>query len=283
MIRAATLQKDLEQIGTIKTLTSVFEGIASMQIAKIKNQVVQSKQFFAELWQIYSQMRVDADRITSDAEQSKRAHMRNVYIVITSQGGLSGDIDTKIINWMVKQYDNKTTDIMVMGGHGATLLSQLNIPITKYFKLPEGDAAVEVAPIIAELGNYNQATAFYQTYVSLAEQQVAKIELISAVKALSNETLAEEEIISTRDYDFEPSQEEIIEYMESSMLGIALGQVILESKLAQYASRFNAMSAAKTKATDLQSDLKLKYNRSKRSENDERSKEVINSIKSLAV
>jgi hypothetical protein len=44
---------------TIVNLTSVFEGIASMRIAQTKTQVLQSQKFFSELWQIYSQLRVD--------------------------------------------------------------------------------------------------------------------------------------------------------------------------------------------------------------------------------
>lgn len=279
MRRATAIQKDLVQIGTIEDLASVFEGIASMQIAKIKNQVVMSKQFFADLWHIYSQLRVDSDRLTNEAEITRRAAQRDLFVVITSQGGLSGDIDRRIVEWMLKQYDPKTTDLIVMGGHGATLLAQMNVPITKYFKLPENDQSIEVGPIINELGKYRNAAAFYQTYVSLAVQQVARIDLISAVKALSAEKTSNEgEIISNRDYDFEPTQEEVVQYLESVMLGIALGQVILESKLAQYASRFNAMSAAKTKAKEIEGDLNLDYHRSKRGESDERAKEVINSM-----
>jgi F0F1-type ATP synthase gamma subunit len=53
----------------------------------------------------------------------------------------------------------------------------------------------------------------------------------------------------------------------------------LESKLAQYASRFRAMSAAKERATDTLSDVSLMFNRAKRHEKDERLKEVINGLR----
>jgi len=63
---------------------------------------------------------------------------------------------------------------------------------------------------------------------------------------------------------------------------IALSQCILDSKLAQYASRFRAMSAAKERATELQSDLTLLYNRTKRRLKDERLKEVTNGLRKAA-
>jgi F0F1-type ATP synthase gamma subunit len=56
----------------------------------------------------------------------------------------------------------------------------------------------------------------------------------------------------------------------------------LESKLAQYASRFRAMSAAKERATDTLGDVSLSYNRAKRHEKDERLKEVINGLRGSA-
>lgn len=279
MKKSALAQKELIQISTVKDLASVFEGIASMQIAKIKDQVVSSQQFFTELWQIYSQLRGDPEFIASRAKNNPRRSSRQLYVIITSEGGLSGDVDQKIVDYVLTQFDPNTTDLMVMGAHGANLFAQRQIPVAKVFKLPEHDENVAVGPIATELPNYEKASAFYQTYVSLAVQKVARIDLISAVRILGAETASGEEIISSHNYDFEPSLEEVISYMESVMLGIALGQVMLESKLAQSASRFNAMSAAQRKAQEMQDDLKIAFRRGKRAESDEGAKEIINAMR----
>ena len=59
------IEAEASQVGTVSELTGVFESIASMRIGKIKDRVVRSQQFFAELWQIYTQLRVDPnDRLT---------------------------------------------------------------------------------------------------------------------------------------------------------------------------------------------------------------------------
>ncbi|HUC20781.1 MAG TPA: F0F1 ATP synthase subunit gamma, partial [Candidatus Polarisedimenticolaceae bacterium] len=82
-------------------------------------------------------------------------------------------------------------------------------------------------------------------------------------------------------YILEPSPKQIITYMESVMVEIALGQVVLESKLAQYASRFNAMYAAKSKAKEMKDDLSLTMHRAKRAFGDERIKEILSGMKML--
>ena len=50
MRRPALILAELGQIGTIADLTTVFEGIASMEIAKIRDQTLASKNYFHELW-----------------------------------------------------------------------------------------------------------------------------------------------------------------------------------------------------------------------------------------
>ena len=59
MKRPLEIQKQMNAIGTMAELTSVFKGIASMRISQVKDQVVQSQDFFAALWQMYSQIRTD--------------------------------------------------------------------------------------------------------------------------------------------------------------------------------------------------------------------------------
>jgi F0F1-type ATP synthase gamma subunit len=65
------------------------------------------------------------------------------------------------------------------------------------------------------------------------------------------------------------------------MMQIAMSQLILNSKLAQYASRFRAMSASHTRADEAKADLRLAYNRARRGIKDERLKESITGMKKV--
>ena len=57
MKRPQEIQREVDGMRTLSDLTNVFEGIASMRIAQIKNQVMQSQNFFDRLWQMYTQIR----------------------------------------------------------------------------------------------------------------------------------------------------------------------------------------------------------------------------------
>jgi ATP synthase F1 gamma subunit len=273
------IEREEKAIGTLVELTSVFEGIASMRIAQIKNQVLEATAFFNDLWHIYSQLRVDSMFRFGRSQSDEKVINKDLYVIITAEGGFSGDIDQKLVKFMIDNYDKDKQDILVIGHHGALQLAQRGISYIKYFKLPTKDKNINVAPIIKYVQKYKKTTVFYQQYVSLMVQDVRRIELAAAVAEQGKNTTEADEIITPDNTIFEPSTYMVIDHLESSMMRIAMGQLILDSKLAQYASRFRAMSASHTRAEESKDDLHMEYNRSKRAIKDQRLKEIVNGLR----
>lgn len=283
MKRPQELEKDEKAMSTLVELTGVFEGIASMRIAQIKNQVLQATQFFDALWHIYSQLRVDSLFRFGRSQADMEVIDKELLVIITAEGGFSGDIDQKLIHLMLKSYDKKKNDIIVIGHHGAVQLAQRGISYEQYYKLPTKDKNINVTPIISWVQRYKTTTVFYQEYISLMVQEVKSIELSSAVADKGKKSKAGEDIISEENYIFEPSTYDVVDHLESSMLRIAVSQLILNSKLAQYASRFRAMSASHTRASEAKQELHLDYNRARRAIKDTRLKEIIVGMKKAKV
>ncbi len=282
MKRPNEIAKEVVAMNTLAELTGVFEGIASLRIAQTKNQVLESTQFFEELWKIYTQLRIDSlfsfGRDKSQVGPSDISE-KELFIIITAEGGFSGDIDQKLVEYMLQQYDEAKNDIIVIGRHGAMQLSQRGVSFRKYYKLPMKDRNINVAPIIREVQEYRHCRIFYQQYISLMNQQVKSIELAVAVKTAGLASDKPDEVISESNYIFEPNSFAVAAHLERSMMKIAVSQLILQSKLAQYASRFRAMSAAHERADDSRRDLRMEYNRSRRVIKDERLKEITNGLK----
>lgn len=278
MRRASAIEKEVEQITTIEDLTGVFESIASTQVAKIKGKVEMSKQFFELLWSRYRSIRLDPNSYITNRDRSKE-RTKKVFVLVSAEAGLSGDIDDRLIETMLNDYDQATTDIVVLGTHGATQLVQRGIPFVHYFQVPESESYIDVSPVIKSVKPYSDVVIYYEEYVSLGEQDIKTINLISSLRAMSAEADKNEDIITSDDTIFEPSLEEIAEEMEMTMMNLVLAQVILESSLAQDASRFNAMAVAKKRALELLVDYRLEFHRAKRSESDRRMREVMIAIK----
>lgn len=278
MRRPNEIARDETSMSTLVELTSAFEGIASMRIGQIKNQVLQSTKFFNELWGMYSQLQV-GDAFKFGRDDHAKVVDKELYIIVTAEGGFSGDIDQKLVAFMVQTYKPAEHDIVVIGHHGAMQLFNQGIEYKKYFKMPSKDQNFNVMPLVQLIQQYRSTTLFYQEYISLMSQEVKKIELSNAVKQRGGESDKPEDIISEATYIFEPSTYAVAAHLERSMMQIALSQLILESKLAQYASRFRAMSASRQRATEMKGELHLSYNRATRMVKDERLKEIVNGLK----
>lgn len=279
MRELAELKNERDMAAIMVELTSAFEGIASTRISQIKDQAQRSALFFDDLWQIYSQIRVDDLFHFGRRGASDKVIQKELLLLITSEGSFSGDIDQRLVEEALKAYKPEVNDIVVVGHHGVAQLSQHGVSVAKSFRMPTNDKNFNVQPLIAEVQRYAEAVVFYESYVSLMVQNVKSLKLGQAVTERGASVKVAGEIISESNYIFEPSTFAVVDHLESSMMQITLSEVILESKLAQYASRFRAMRFSHEKADESLTDLNWQYSRARRHVKDERLKEVINGLR----
>ena len=267
---------------SVVSLTSALESISSMQIAKTKNKVLISNQFFDEVWNIYKQIRIDVifnygrtvDQTPIDKE---------LLILITAKGGLSGDIDNRLIRKFMEYYDERKHDVLVIGHHGVTKLKQAHVDHNYYFDLPEHDY-INVDPLMVIMKKYAKSRIFYQNYISLSQQEVKEVDLSEVVSSkgrTADLSTIGDDMVSEKNYIFEPSSYAVAAYLEDSILRLTISQFIYDSRLAQVASRFKAMSAAKERSISNAMGLHTEYNRAKRNQVDTRLKESMSGLKKI--
>lgn len=275
MRRPNIIEKDMTSVLMLRNLTNVFESLASTQVAKVKNKAQLSQEFFNLLWERYTAIRIDQkSRITARGENGNG---RTALILISAEAGLSGDLDLRLIETMQRNYDPTNTDIIVLGSHGASQLSSRGIAYKRFFQVPETDTYVKVNPVIEAIIDYSKIIVYYEEYLSLGQQEIRMLDLIIRMKEMSED--AEEGVMTANDTIFEPNLDDIALQMEQIMMSLALSQTILQSGLAQAASRFNAMTTAEKRAGEMFDDFRMEFHRSKRAENDRRLREVLVGIK----
>lgn len=277
MKRLNELERERDQTQIILGLTSAFEGIASMRISQVKDQTQMSERFFTDLWWIYSQIWL-GETFQSSHNKTTNKIKKELLMLITSEGSLSGDIDERLVGAVLKKYQPEQNDIIVIGQHGAQLLNQQRIRYKRNFRLPTKDMNINVAPLVAEVQDYASTTVYYTNYVSIMDQEIKTMQLAKALMARGKQAGRGMEVINEQNYIFEPSSLEVVSYLEGTMLQIMISELILESKLAQYASRFKAMSLARQKAVKSLEGIKWTYNVSKRRLKDEQLKRTVSNL-----
>lgn len=278
MKRPLEILAEEKSMRTIVGLTSAFESLSSMKIVLTKKGVLSSNVFFTDVWNIYKNIRV-VGMFQFGRNPDEKPIDKELFVLITAPAGLSGDIDQRLIRSMRKQYDPEKHDILVIGKHGAQQLGQVNIEYQYFFNLPKKDY-INVEPLLDIIRKYKETRVFYQNYVSLMTQDIRNIRLSDVIETKGAES-ASKDAITEETYIFEPNPLVVVAHMETSMMRLALLQVIYDSRLAQYASRFKAMSAARQRAVDEVAALHMQYNRAKRGIVDQRLKEINAGLKKV--
>lgn len=268
---------------SVMQLTSAFEGIASMHIGQIKDQVQASERFFKELWAMYTQLKVAEDTASKNDFASRKLSHRDLVIVISSEGSLSGDIDQRLVEQLIGDYDPSSQDIIAVGRHGASLLKQRGVICSNIYSMPDINTKFDNQELLQEIQQYRTCKVYYQAYVSLMFQEVHDIELLQSVQRRGKTIKPEKDEISELNYIFEPSVEKVVAHLERSMMWLALKDVVLSSQLAQQASRFKAMSAAHNRAQESVEELTTDLSQRRRHLKDERTREIINGIRQTGV
>lgn len=282
MRRPLEIKAEEAAVRSVVSLTSALESLSSMQIAKTKNKVLISNQFFDEVWNIYKQIRVDVFFNFGRTQEEKPIN-KELLILITAKGGLSGDIDQRLIRRVVEHYDESKNDVLVVGHHGAVKLKQAHIDYLYFFELPEKDY-INVDPLMDIIKKYAKSRIFYQNYISLSEQAIRDVDLSEVVSSKGRVADLDDvgdDVVSEKTYIFEPSSYQVAAYLENSILRLTISQFIYDSRLAQVASRFKAMSAAKERSMETAGLLHTEYNRSKRTQVDTRLKESLAGLKKI--
>lgn len=278
MKRPLEILAEEKAMSTIVGLTSAFESLSSMKVVLTKRKVLNSNVFFSDVWNIYKNIRVQNmfqfGRGVGDVPIDKE-----LYILITAPAGLSGDIDQRLIRLVRKDYNPEKHDVVVIGKHGAQQLQMANIAYKRYFALPQKDE-FSVEPILSIVKQYRETRVFYQSYVSMMTQDVRSLRLRDVIET-KGAGAPGGDVINEVTYIFEPNPLVVVAHMETSMMRLALTQMIYDSRLAQYASRFKAMSSAKQRAVEETSALHTRYNRAKRAVVDQRLKEISAGLKKV--
>lgn len=282
MRRPLEIRAEEKSVRSVVSLTSALESLSSMQIAKTKNKVLISNQFFDEVWSIYKQIRVDV-LFNFGRTQEEKPINKELMILITAKAGLSGDIDQRLVKKFLEHYDPAKNDVLVIGRHGSLKLKQSHVDYAYYFDLPDRDY-INVDPLMDIIKKYERSRIYYQNYVSLTQQDIKDVDLSEVVSSkgrVADLDTVGEDVVSEKTYIFEPSSYAVAAYLENSILRLTISQFIYDSRLAQVASRFRAMSAARERSTETAGELRLEYNRAKRNQVDTRLKESLAGLKKV--
>jgi F0F1-type ATP synthase gamma subunit len=246
MAKLQQLENQLHDLEMLGRVVQAYENISSLQIRQIRDRVLQAREYFHELWAMYDQLRIDVP-IKPTKHDNKTG---SCAVLISSDLSFASGLDEEIIQTMLEGISSSSTDIVALGSRGAELLRSRNIEVAKMFHLPTIEAKINIVSLMNYLDSYSKVTLYFARFESVTQQAVVSFELHDSVARLEvrQQSESNDELLYASDFLFEPSLDDVIEYLEKTMSSIALTQIILETNLSQLAYRYNSLSQARSAA-----------------------------------
>ncbi len=201
----------------------------------------------------------------------------HLLVVGTADRGLCGGFNSNIVRdarQLIKKLvdDNKTVKILCVGRKGRDQLrrqyGELIIDTIEDVTRPR--PSFEKSEAIAERitrmfvdGEFDVCTLIYAEFKSAITQIVRRQQLIPFAPAEEAEEVTEAGGAYKASYEYEPSEEEILEALLPRNLAVQIYKGILENNASEQGARMTAMDNATRNAGDMINHLTLVYNRTR--------------------
>ncbi|HGC8411576.1 TPA: F0F1 ATP synthase subunit gamma [Streptococcus agalactiae] len=262
-------------LSTEKTskITSAMQMVSSAKLVKSEQAARDFQVYASKIRQITTNL-LKSDLVSGSDNPmlSSRPVKKIGYIVITSDKGLVGGYNSKILKAMmdtITDYHTENDDyaIISIGSVGSDFFKARGMNVSFELRgLEDQPSFDQVGKIIAQAVEMYKNELFDELYVcynhhvnSLTSQ--VRMQQMLPIKELDAEEASEDRVITG--FELEPNREVILEqllpqYTESLIYG-----AIIDAKTAEHAAGMTAMQTATDNAKNVINDLTIQYNRAR--------------------
>ena len=268
--------KDLKnRIGSVKStqkITSAMKMVAAAKLRKAQDQALASRPYTSLMDNIVSKISSKTSSNSIELLNGKPDNKTHLLVVFSADRGLCGGFNgsiTRAIRSEVKklQQDGINVKLLMVGKKSADSLNRDygNLFIEridgKSAKPNFSDSEILARKIIDlfESGEFGVCKVIFNKFVSAITQEVTFKSLVPAdVKPIETDGDENGSI-----YEFEPSEEEILNDLLPRNLATQLFSSQIESTASELAARMTAMDNATRNAGEMIDKLTLQYNRTR--------------------
>ncbi|MDO8902292.1 MAG: F0F1 ATP synthase subunit gamma [Phenylobacterium sp.] len=274
----ASLKEMRNRIGSVKATQKITKAMQMVAAAKLRRaqDAAQSARPYAE--RMASVIANLAQGVSGESAPRLLAGTgrdeRHLLVVATSDRGLAGGFNTSIVRAARERIStlraaDKEVKLLVVGKKARDQLRRLHSDKIVETIDAGGSPSMDVAQAVAdrvtamfEAGEVDVVTLVYSRFQSVVSQVPTARRLIPA------EVVVDAPAVDLKGavYEYEPSEEAILETLLPRNLTIQLFSAMLENQAGFYAAQMTAMDNATRNAGDMIASLTLQYNRTRQAQ-----------------
>ena len=267
------LRNRISSVKSTKKITSAMKMVAAAKLKRAQDNAEKTRPYARKMSEIVNSLVENNKSKEFKFSEKKTKKTRNILLIVCSADrGLCGGFNGSIIKFSKKLSEKIIND----GGQvsyifvgkkayqslqrfcGESILdffSDIANPSIKF------ELASSIRDKILELflnDSMDECYLIYTEFKSAISQTVQSLKLLPLNALETNDTNS-----SNKSYDFEPSEEEILNEIIPKNIAIQIHTALLENLASEQGSRMTAMDNATRNANDMIDNLTLFYNRSR--------------------
>jgi len=266
MANLKEIRNRITSVSSTMQITSAMKMVSAAKLKKAQDAITAMRPYAEKLTELLQNLSATLDGDIG-GEFTKQREIKKVLVVaITSNRGLCGAFNTNVIKEVKSRadfYAGKQVDVFAIGKKGNDVLSK-NLSVidnqSSIFDALTFDNVAQIAQILTDKfvsGEYDRIEVIYNQFKNAATQIVQTEQFLPLAPIQSDKP------VSTGDYIFEPSKEEIVLTLIPKSLKTQLYKGIRDSFASEHGARMTAMHKATDNATELRDQLKLTYNKAR--------------------
>jgi len=276
----ASLKEMRNRISSVKAtqkITKAMQMVAAAKLRRSQDAAEAARPYARRLSNVIANL---AAGVSGDGAPALLAGTgrddRHLIIVAAADRGLAGGFTSSIVRAARERIDTlmrqgKDVKIVCVGKKATAQLRRLysdriveNFDLSAYrqFTLSVAQPIADVVTRLYEAGDVDVVTLFYSRFKSVVQQTPTALQLIPATV----DTAAAAPTGASAVYEYEPSEEEILETLLPRNLTVQILSALLDNMAGFYASQMTAMDNATRNAGDMIKRYTLEYNRSRQAQ-----------------
>ena len=264
---AANMKEIKERIDSVKStsqITNAMNIVSSTKFKRFQVLTLKSRSYARAVNEAFDNLVASLRGNKFVIFDGKTEVKRVGIIVMTSDRGLCGSFNSNTfrrLESMKKEFQKEGKDVSVItiGRKAKEYCKNRDINVDSEYTQMIPETMFETGKKISEdvvqfyLNDfYDEVYMIYSKFVSAVEYNIQVEKLLPIEK---------KEGLPTKEYVFEPSEEEVLNSFVPQVLNIKLYQSLLENSASAHSARMSAMKQANDNASEMIRNLEVQYNR----------------------
>ncbi|OQX69762.1 MAG: F0F1 ATP synthase subunit gamma [Sorangiineae bacterium NIC37A_2] len=276
MANQKEIRKRISTVKSTQKITRAMKMVAGARLHRAQARIAALRPFAQETAKVLDKVVHSAQKDDQDTEKhpflAEREEKRVLLLVVTSDRGLCGAFNSNILRRAEQartefEAAGKTVVLHTIGRKARDFFQRRRIKIDEQFPNVWDNLDVETARRVARtiLGPFyrGEVDSIYLVYNEFKSAMTQAVVLQRLLPVAAGENLSETQGDSGEDFLYEPDRDTLLSVLVPVYIETTILRCLYESMASELGARMTAMDSATKNASDMISDLTLKYNRAR--------------------